>query len=171
MDSKKKTAQNPSITDKDEIFKSLSHSIRREIIKILGEKSKISFTEIKKNLNSVDSPTLSYHIKSLEYLLKKSNELYELTEIGRAALLLICKIDQSKGITKSKKIFGYANYVTMTCWIIIMIIIPILIGHYPKEVILWPVIIIINIMGQINFFINGRLWKSISNYTILPDKR
>jgi len=53
-----------SIIDEDALFKSLDHQVRRDIIKYLGQ-NPLSFTEIINNLESVDSPTLSYHLKSL----------------------------------------------------------------------------------------------------------
>ena len=46
LDEKKKKK---SIIDEDEIFKSLSHQIRRDIVKYLGE-DRLSFTEIKNSL-------------------------------------------------------------------------------------------------------------------------
>ena len=83
-----------SIMDEDEIFKSLSHQVRRDIIKFLGE-NPLSFTEINKNLEPIDSPTLSYHLKSLQLLLIQKMNRYELSEIGEAAFNLLSKTDES----------------------------------------------------------------------------
>jgi len=83
-----------SFIDEDEIFKSLSHQVRRNIIKILGE-NRLSFTEIINNLEPVDSPTLSYHLKSLQPLLQQKTNKYELSEIGEAAFNLLSKTDES----------------------------------------------------------------------------
>jgi len=47
----------------DEIFKLLTHQKRRNIIKVLGERD-LTFSQIKRNLE-IDSPTHSYHLKSM----------------------------------------------------------------------------------------------------------
>lgn len=68
-------------TDEDELFKTLTHQIRRDIIKILGE-SELTFTQIKNQLGSIDSPTLSYHLKNLNPLITQVANKYKLSEIG-----------------------------------------------------------------------------------------
>jgi DNA-binding transcriptional ArsR family regulator len=51
------------ITKEDEIFKLLTHQTRRNIIKVLGERD-LTFSQIQKKLE-IDSPTLSYHLKTM----------------------------------------------------------------------------------------------------------
>jgi DNA-binding transcriptional ArsR family regulator len=102
--------------NEDEIFKSLSHQIRRDIIKFLGEKE-LTFTEVKKCLEAIDSPTLSYHLKNLQPLLTQQNNKYKLSEIGEAAYNLLSKTDQSVRIARYKKKFSYAYIATVICWI------------------------------------------------------
>ena len=68
--------KNPSQSEinEDEIFKSLAHKLRRKIIKEIGNSKKLLFSEIRKRLKPIDSPTLSYHLKSLETLLIIKNK-------------------------------------------------------------------------------------------------
>ncbi|MFX1309982.1 MAG: ArsR/SmtB family transcription factor, partial [Promethearchaeota archaeon] len=104
--------RNKFIIDEDEIFKSLNHQVRRDIVKFLGE-NPLSFTEIKNNIVAIDSPTLSYHIKSLQPLLKQKANQYELSEIGEAAFNLLSKTDESVRISRYKRRFLYAYYVNV----------------------------------------------------------
>ena len=113
--------------EEDEIFKSLSHQVRRDIIKFLGE-IPLSFTEIKDNLGPVDSPTLSYHLKSLQPLLRQKTNKYELSEIGEAAFNLLSKTDESVRISRYKRKFLHAYYATVICWISAATIIPFIIA-------------------------------------------
>ncbi|MFX0035528.1 MAG: winged helix-turn-helix domain-containing protein [Candidatus Hermodarchaeota archaeon] len=80
--------RNRSRIDEDELFRSLSHKIRRDIIKILGE-NPLSFSEVINNLENVDSPTLSYHLKSLQPYLQQKESKYELSGIGEVAFNLL----------------------------------------------------------------------------------
>lgn len=147
-----------SIMDEDEIFKSLSHQVRRDIIKFLGE-NPLSFTEINKNLEPIDSPTLSYHLKSLQLLLIQKMNRYELSEIGEAAFNLLSKTDESVRISRYKRKFLYAYYVTVICWISASTIIPFIIG---ADLGFWTITyinIVITIISTINYIIVWTLRK------------
>lgn len=114
--------------DEDEIFKSLNHSIRRNIIRIIGNDS-IRFSDIKKKIETqenIDSPILSYHLKSLFPLIEQDEKekRYKLTDLGFAAYKLLLKTDQSKTLTRYKRRFIYAYVITHVCWIAIQFIIP-----------------------------------------------
>lgn len=153
VDKKKK-----SVIDEDEIFKSLSHQVRRDIIKFLGE-NPLSFTEIKKNLEPIDSPTLSYHLKSLQLLLIQKSNKYELSEIGEAAFNLLSKTDESVRISRYKRRFLYAYYVNVICWLSASTIIPFIIG---ADLGFWTinyVNIVITIISTINYIIVWTLRK------------
>ncbi len=144
--------------DEDETFKSLSHQIRRDIVKYLGEEH-LSFTEIKNNLEPIDSPTLSYHLKSLQPLLKQKENKYVLSEIGEAAFNLLSKTDESVRISRYKRKFLYAYYVTVICWISASTIIPFIIG---ANLGFWTIIfvnIVITIISTINYIIVWTLRK------------
>src|SRR4030042_6639198 len=99
------SAPNSSPTEEAEIFKSLAHEMRRNVIKALGKKNQSSFTDIKTEIGNIDSPTLSYHLKSLKPLIEQKSGQYILTEIGSIALLLMNRIDQSHTINKAKRQF------------------------------------------------------------------
>jgi hypothetical protein len=56
----------------EEVFKALDHQIRRDVIRYVGEQKLASFTEVLNAVNIPDSPTLSYHLKTLSpFLLQK----------------------------------------------------------------------------------------------------
>ena len=107
MSNEKKSSKKGINIDEEEIFKSLSHKIRRDIVRLIGDGANLTFTGIKNKINIVDSPSLSYHIKSLQVLLKYKENRYKLSDIGVSAYNLLQKIDQSHKISKYKKRFIY----------------------------------------------------------------
>jgi len=113
------------VIDEEEIFKSLSHKIRRDIIKIVGNENELTFSLIQKQIGTIDSPTLSYHLKSLTPLLNFKESGYKLSNIGKAAFNLLLKTDQSHMVSKYKKRFIYAYVVTVACWLIAQTLTPI----------------------------------------------
>jgi DNA-binding HxlR family transcriptional regulator len=151
--------KNKEIIDEEEIFKSLSHRIRRDIIKIIGVKSS-KFSEIQNHLNEIDSPTLSYHLKNLQPLLVQEENEYKLSEIGESAFRLLSKTDQTVRISRYKRRFLYAYYLTVICWITAMTVIPFII-HAQLEVSLTTLLIqiIIIIISTTNYMIVWRLRK------------
>ena len=74
-----------------EVFKALDHQIRRDILRYIGEGKKPSFTDIKNATRSPDSPTLSYHLKTLGPFLKQKEGKYDLNSIGKAAYTLLLR--------------------------------------------------------------------------------
>ncbi|MFX1496495.1 MAG: winged helix-turn-helix domain-containing protein [Promethearchaeota archaeon] len=140
----------------DEIFKLLTHQTRRNIIKVLGEKD-LTFSQIKKILE-IDSPTLSYHLKSMRSFVTQKKSKYTLSEIGRAALYLLTKTDQSMTMSKYRRYFWYIYFVTWICYIVIGIIMPLTIGYFPSE--FFSIItfeILLNVIGVINMSVIGFL--------------
>ena len=73
----------------EEVFKALDHQIRRDILRYIGEGKKPSFTDIKNATRSPDSPTLSYHLKTLTPFLEQKEGQYDLNPIGKAAYTLL----------------------------------------------------------------------------------
>jgi DNA-binding transcriptional ArsR family regulator len=114
------------LMDQDSIFKSLTHSIRREIIKHVGVEKGLTFSAIKKAIDPIDSPSLSYHLKSLAPLISQKEGKYVLSEIGIAAFNLLLKTDQNSQLKKYKKSFIIAYIITVICWISAETIIPII---------------------------------------------
>jgi DNA-binding transcriptional ArsR family regulator len=75
----------------EEVFKALDHQIRRDILRYIGEGKKPSFTDIKNATRSPDSPTLSYHLKTLAPFLEQKEGKYDLNPIGKAAYTLLLR--------------------------------------------------------------------------------
>jgi uncharacterized RDD family membrane protein YckC len=71
------------------ILSVLSHTLRREILLNLSEKSECSFTDLMNILN-VDTGKLSFHIRSLgAFLEQTSTGKYKLSKVGENAVRLI----------------------------------------------------------------------------------
>ncbi len=77
----------------ESIFKSLSNQKRRDILRVIGEKQEVTFTEIKNQVNVEDSPTLSYHLNELKQLLEQKNGKYRLSDLGQETYYLMNKIN------------------------------------------------------------------------------
>jgi len=75
----------------EEVFKALDHQMRRDILRYVGEAKSASFTEIMNNVKIPDSPTLSYHLKTLNPFVEQKEGKYGLTVIGRDAYNLLLK--------------------------------------------------------------------------------
>jgi len=75
----------------EEVFKVLDHQIRRDILRYIGEGKKLSFTDIKNATRSPESPTLSYHLKTLAPFLEQKDGKYDLNPIGKAAYTLLLR--------------------------------------------------------------------------------
>lgn len=147
--------------DENEIFKSLSHQIRRNIIRTLGEGQELTFSEIQKFIGPLDSPTLSYHLKSLNFLIYQDESVYYLTDVGMGAYLLLNRIDDTAQNKKGKKHFLMANIGTIICWTIIMFAVPFLIQSQLETPLLITIIILLNVVAQINFQISWQLWEGL----------
>lgn len=78
----------------ESVFKTLSSQKRRDIIRLLGEKTEATFTEIKHSTGE-DSPSLSYHLGTLDKLIMQNKGMYRLSELGQEAHKLMDKIVSS----------------------------------------------------------------------------
>ena len=74
-----------------DVFKVLEHQTRRNILKFIGEKKNPAFTDIIDAVKKVDSPTLSYHLRTLAPFVERQNGSYQLTPIGQDAYSLLLK--------------------------------------------------------------------------------
>jgi DNA-binding transcriptional ArsR family regulator len=83
-------AENESL--EESIFKTLSNQKRRDILRVIGEKRQVTFTEIKNQVGIEDTPTLSYHLNALGQLLGQKEGKYRLSELGSDTYNLMCKI-------------------------------------------------------------------------------
>jgi len=141
----------------DEIFKLLTHPIRRNIIKVLGNRD-LTFSQIQIELGSIDSPTLSYHLKSMKEFVIQEDSRYGFSDIGRAALLLLTKTDQSFKISRYRRNFFYAYVITLFCWITAEIITPLSFWFVsPKSLSNLIIQITINVICTINLIVLGIL--------------
>jgi hypothetical protein len=87
----------------ERVFKSLSNEKRRDIIRYLGERRGARFNEVKKDLNFEDGASLTYHLNSLDPLIKQGKEGYGLSPAGRDAYNLMNKITS---VSKAAAIVG-----------------------------------------------------------------
>ena len=74
-----------------QVFKALDHQTRRDIIRVIGEGKNIIFTEIMVTAKAPDSPTLSYHLRSLAPFVEQKGGRYNLTTLGRSAYGLLLR--------------------------------------------------------------------------------
>ncbi len=76
----------------EEVFKTLGHQIRRDIIRIIGDNRGLRFTEIMSAINIEESASLSYHLNALGPLLLHDNGRYSLSELGTDTYSLLNKL-------------------------------------------------------------------------------
>lgn len=156
VNEKEKEPKDIVIPEEESIFKILNHQIRRNIIKKLSDRD-LAFTELKDALDSIDSPTLSYHLKNMEQFIEQKKGKYLLSSIGRAALLLLSKTDQSLKISKYYRNFWIAYIATLLCWIIVQTVISTIIGIYTNPMLNFIVLVFIIIVSVVNLTIIGLL--------------
>ena len=157
MSKNNKSTEELPLSEEDEIFKILTHDTRRSIIKVLGDKD-LTFSEIKRGLEPIDSPTLSYHLKSMKQFIIQKNTKYSFSDIGRAALLLLTKTDQSIKMSRYKRNFVYAYVITLLCWIAAEILTPLAFWFIsPKSLSNLVILITINVICTINLIVLGLL--------------
>ena len=89
-DVKADEAENESL--EESTFKTLSNQKRRDILRVVGERKQVTFTEIKNQAQIEDTPTLSYHLNALNQLLQQKEGKYELSELGNDTYNLLLKI-------------------------------------------------------------------------------
>jgi hypothetical protein len=74
-----------------QVFEVLESQKRRDILRIVGENKGIAYTKILNASKISDSPTLSYHLKSLAPFIEQKEGKYRLTAIGKDAYNLLLK--------------------------------------------------------------------------------
>ena len=101
-----------------EVFKVLENQKRRDILRLVGENKGITFTEILNATKVPDSPTLSYHLRSLAPFMEQKEGKYVLAPIGKDAYSLLLKTaTYSKVVLFQKKRYG-ATFGNLLLWII-----------------------------------------------------
>jgi hypothetical protein len=153
MESGKIESESSSVSDEDTIYKSLTHPLRRQIIKAFAGGKTLTFSEIKKRVDPIDSPALSYHLKSLQALISSREGKYLLSGVGDAALNLLLKVDEGDRVKKSKRHFLYAYWVTALCWITAQTLVP-LAYWAPYGVASFTIIeIVLNAVPVVNYIV------------------
>ena len=151
------TSDASTLPDEDTIFKSLTHQVRRHVIKLFNERKALTFSEIKKGIDPIDSPNLAYHLKSMQILITQVEGKYSLTKIGIAALNLLSKVDQGTKIKWYQRKFMYAYVITVLCWIAVETLVPL---SYYAPIGVWSygvIMIVINVTAVINQVVIGLL--------------
>ncbi len=100
------------------VFKALENQKRRDILRLVGERKGVSFTEILNRCKIPDSPTLSYHLRELAPLVEQKQGKYQLTAMGKDAYSLLQKTaTYGKVILFQKKRYG-ATFGNLLLWTI-----------------------------------------------------
>jgi DNA-binding transcriptional ArsR family regulator len=146
--------------DEEEVFRSLGHKARRDIIKIIGKEQQSTFSAIKKAIGNIESPALAYHLKSLQPLLVQKEGAYALSEIGIAASKLLSLTSDSARVALGKRKFTFAYITTVACWIAAESIIPFLIDPGVGNVNFIIYQVVINAISITNFIMIWRLRQS-----------
>ena len=105
-------------TFEQDVFKALENQKRRDILRLVGEKKTIGFTEILNTSKIPDSPTLSYHLRELAPFIEQKEGKYQLTSIGKDAYNLLLKTAAyGKVVLFQKKRYG-ATFGNLLLWVI-----------------------------------------------------
>jgi len=75
----------------EDVFKALDHQIRRNVLRYIGEAKEPTFVEILNTVKIPDSPTLSYHLKTLSPFVIQQRGRYILSPVGKDAYSLVLK--------------------------------------------------------------------------------
>jgi len=86
-----------------EVFKALDHQMRRDILGYVGEGRESTFTDIMTRVKVPDSPTLSYHVKTLAPFIEQQGGKYRLTPMGKDAYNLLLKAGTCNKLTLFQK--------------------------------------------------------------------
>jgi len=126
----------------EEVFKALDHQMRRDILRLVGERKEATFTEILNESRAPDSPSLSYHLRILGPFMEQRGGKYGLTRIGKAAYTLLLRTSDYSSVAllhrkKTGAIVGHvvlwvsaiaASLVLEVDWFLSSIILPSLAG-------------------------------------------
>ena len=123
-----------------EIFKALDHQMRRDILRYVGEGRECTFTDILTKVKVPDSPTLSYHLKTLAPFIEQQGGKYRLTGMGKDAYNMLLKAGTYDKLTIfQKKRFG-ATFGNAILWGIAVVAA----AYLEVNTMLWAVILPFN---------------------------
>jgi len=130
----------------EEVFKALDHQIRRNVLRYIGEAKETTFTDILNTAKISDSPTLSYHLKTLSPFVIQQKGRYVLSPVGKAAYGLLLKTSTyNKQALYMKKKTG------------------VIIGH----IVLWISAIAAGLVMQVDSFLTTIILPSLAAVSIM----
>ena len=130
----------------EEVFKALDHQIRRNVLRYIGEAKETTFTDILNTAKISDSPTLSYHLKTLSPFVIQQKGRYVLSPVGKAAYSLLLKTTMyNKQALYMKKKTG------------------VIIGH----IVLWISAIAAGLVMQVDSFLTTIILPSLAAVSIM----
>ena len=100
----------------EEVFKALDHQKRRDILRNIGEKEGVTFTEIMNAGKIPDSPTLSYHLRSLAPFVEQKHGGYRLTPMGKDAYSLLLRSTTYDKLAIFQKKRFEATFANLVLW-------------------------------------------------------
>jgi DNA-binding transcriptional ArsR family regulator len=101
----------------EEVFKALDHQKRRDILRNIGEKEGVTFTEIMNAGKIPDSPTLSYHLRSLAPFVEQRHGGYRLTPMGKDAYSLLLRSTAYDKLAMFQKKRYEATLANLVLWV------------------------------------------------------
>ncbi len=130
----------------EEVFKALDHQMRRDILRIIGERKEATFTEILNESRAPDSPSLSYHLRILVPFMEQRAGKYGLTRIGKAAYTLLLRTsDYSRVAMLHRKKTGA------------------IVGH----VVLWISAIAASLVLEVDWFLSSIILPSLAGTSLM----
>jgi DNA-binding transcriptional ArsR family regulator len=130
----------------EEVFKALDHQMRRDILRLVGERKEVTFTEILNESRAPDSPSLSYHLRILGPFMEQRGGKYGLTRIGKAAYTLLLRTsDYSRVALLHRKKTGA------------------IIGH----VVLWISAIAASLVLEVDWFLSSIILPSLAGTSLM----
>ena len=130
----------------EEVFKALDHQMRRDILRLVGERKEATFTEILNESRAPDSPSLSYHLRILGPFMEQRGGKYGLTRIGKAAYTLLLRTsDYSRVALLHRKKTGA------------------IVGH----VILWISAIAASLVLEVDWFLSSIILPSLAGTSLM----
>jgi len=130
----------------EEVFKALDHQMRRDILRLVGERKEVTFTEMLNESRAPDSPSLSYHLRILGPFMEQRGGKYGLTRIGKAAYTLLLRTsDYSRVALLHRKKTGA------------------IIGH----VVLWISAIAASLVLEVDWFLSSIILPSLAGTSLM----
>jgi DNA-binding transcriptional ArsR family regulator len=101
----------------EDVFKALDHQKRRDILRSIGEREGVTFTEIMNAGKIPDSPTLSYHLRSLAPFVEQKHGGYRLTAMGKDAYSLLLRSTAYDRVAIFQKKRYEATFANLLLWV------------------------------------------------------